>query len=102
MTTPSSSPAPARSSSSAAVPPASGFSRLWRWLLPIGLGVIAAAYAVGVFDTSARPAWMFVVGLVIALAGAASLSVRLVERGRARFVEIEETIEAKFEEVRKS
>ena len=81
--------------------PPSPFERLWRILLPTGAALVVAALGLGVIDTSARPAWLFVVGLIVTVIGAASLAVRLVNRGQAKFAEFEQRLDAEIEKVRK-
>ena len=81
--------------------PAPTFTRLWRTALPIALAVIAVAFALGVVDTTARPAWIFVVGVLIGALGAASLVVHLVMRGREGLAAIERKIEDELEETRR-
>ncbi|MBV5264107.1 hypothetical protein [Pinisolibacter aquiterrae] len=77
-------------------PPPSGFARLWRILLPVGLGVIAVALLVGVFDSSSRPAWIFVIGAAITAVGAVSLILFLVAKSRQGIAVIETEIEEHF------
>lgn len=80
-----------------APPPPSAFARMWRWLLPAGIAVIAAAAGLGVFDTSAASAWIFVVGVVIALVGVASLAAHLFDLGRREVRELEQRLEAELD-----
>lgn len=77
-------------------PPPSGFARWWRTALPIGLATIAVALLFGVFDSSARPAWIFVVGAAVALVGVASLILFLVAKSRQGIAVIEAEIEERF------
>lgn len=84
-----------------APPPAPLLTRLWRRALPIAVAVIAAALALGVLDTTARPAWLFLVGAVIGVVGAASLVAHLVMRGREGLAAIERRIEDELEETRR-
>ncbi len=77
-------------------PPPSGFARLWRILLPVGLVVIAVALLVGVFDSSSRPAWIFVIGAAITAVGAVSLILFLVAKSRQGIAVIEAEIEEHF------
>ena len=74
------------------VPP-SGFSRLWRWLLPLGLGIVGLALALGVFDETGRPAVVFAVGVIVALVGVASLAGHLFDLGRREVRELEQRLE---------
>lgn len=74
------------------------FARAWRWLLPTALAIMAAAVAVGVFDTSAASAWLFVVGVVVGLVGLASLASRLFDLGRHEVRELEKRLEDKLDE----
>lgn len=79
-------------------PPPSGFARVWRTLLPTAIAVIGAALVIGVFDTSGRPAWIFVVGAAIGLAGVASLVLFLIAKSRRGIAVIEAEIEDRFGE----
>lgn len=90
---------------SSAVPPSplpapppepAGFALSWRALLPLGLAVIAAALVLGVFDTSARPAWVFVIGAAIALLGLASLLRFLYLKSRRGIAALEAEIEERL------
>ncbi|WP_333824227.1 hypothetical protein [Pinisolibacter sp.] len=91
----SSSPTPPPSSSPPAPPspPPSAFARAWRWLLPFGLAVIAAALGLGVFDTSAASAWVFVAGCLVGLVGLASLANHLFDLGRREVRDLEQRLE---------
>ena len=101
MSPPSSPPSPP--SPSPPSPAAPGrFERAWRLLLPLGLAVVASAYGLGVVDTTARPAWVFLAGAVVTLVGVASLAVRLVNRGAAKVAEFEQRLEDEIEKARKS
>lgn len=77
-------------------PPPSGFALLWKTLLPLGLTIVAAALLLGVFDTSARPAWIFVVGAAVALVGLASLLRFLYLKSRSGIAALEAEIEDRF------
>lgn len=79
-------------------PPPSGFARWWQRLLPIAVVVMALALLLGVFDTSARPAWIFVAGASVGLVGVASLIRFLVIKSRRGLAAIEATIEERFGE----
>lgn len=79
-----------------APPSPSGFARWWRTALPIGLVTIAVALLVGVFDSSARPAWIFVVGAAVALVGVVSLVLFLVAKSRRGIAVLEAEIEDRF------
>ena len=76
-------------------PPPSGFDsgRLWRILLPVGAAIMVGAVVVGVFDESGAPAWIFVVGGLVTLAGAASLAGHLFDLGRREVRELEQRLE---------
>ncbi|TBW34626.1 hypothetical protein EYW49_17930 [Siculibacillus lacustris] len=63
--------------------PRSLFGRLWRFFLPGAIALIAAAILTGVVDTTARPAWLFAGGVVIAMIGVVSLLRHLWDQGRA-------------------
>lgn len=89
MTTPT-SPAPLFTPP----PPPSRFQRVWRWALPTALVVVALSLALGVFDTTGRPAWLFLVGLGFGLLGVASLLTYLTMRSREGLAVLEEKIEA--------
>ena len=76
-------------------PPPSGFDfgRLWRVLLPVGAAIMIGAVVVGVFDESGAPAWFFVLGGLVVLAGAASLAGHLFDLGRREVRELEQRLE---------
>ncbi len=71
----------------------SRFSRLWRGLLPAGLAIVAAAFLLGVFDETGRPAWVFALGVIVALVGVASLASHLFDLGRREVRELEQRLE---------
>lgn len=75
-------------------PPPSRFQRVWRWALPTALAIIALALALGLFDTTGRPAWLFVIGVGFALLGVGSLLTHLVTRSREGLAVLEDKIEA--------
>lgn len=79
-------------------PPPSGFALLWRRLVPIGLVIVAIALLLGVFDTTSRPAWIFVVGAAITIVGLASLARFLYLKSRQGIAAIEAEIEERFGE----
>ncbi len=89
MTTPT-SPAPLFTPP----PPPSRFQRVWRWALPTALVIIALALALGLFDTTGRPAWLFLIGLGFGLLGTASLLTYLTMKSREGLAVLEEKIEA--------
>jgi hypothetical protein len=74
-----------------------GFSALWRWLLPAAIAMIGAAVLTGIFDTTARPAWLFAGGVLIAVIGVGSLLRNLIDQGRAEAARIEARLAEKFE-----
>lgn len=74
-------------------PPPAGFALVWKRLVPLGLVIIALALLLGVFDTSARPAWIFIVGAAIGLVGLASLLRFLYLRSRSGLAALEAEIE---------
>jgi hypothetical protein len=61
--------------------------------LPIGLAIAAAALGLGVIDTTAASAWIFVAGCVVALVGLASLANHLFDLGRREVRELEQRLE---------
>lgn len=71
---------------------------MWRALLPIGIGIVAIAFLLGVFDTSARPAWIFVLGTAISLVGLASLGRFLYLKSRQGIAALEAEIEERLGE----
>ena len=79
----------------ASAPPA--FARVWRLLLPAGLAVMAAAAALGVFDTTAVSAWIFVAGGVVGIVGVASLALHLFVLGRRGVDALEKRLEDEFD-----
>lgn len=79
-------------------PPPAGFALMWRALLPIGIGVIAIALLLGVFDTSSRPAWVFVAGAAIGIVGVASLGRFLYLKSRQGIAALEAEIEERLGE----
>ncbi|NLH82389.1 MAG: hypothetical protein GX458_16305 [Phyllobacteriaceae bacterium] len=86
------------SSATAAPPPPTGFARAWRFLLPLALAIVALAFALGVFDTTARPAWTFVVGAGVGLVGLASLGRFLYAKSRQGLAELEDEFDRRFGE----
>jgi hypothetical protein len=83
-------------------PPPSGFALAWRRLVPIGLVIVALALLVGVFDTTGRPAWIFVVGAATTIVGLASLARFLYLKSRSGIAALEAEIEERLGEERKS
>lgn len=81
-------------------PPASLFARLWRIAIPLGVAIMATALLLGVFDTSARSAWLFVLGAVVGLLGLASGASRLFDLGRGEVRELEQRLERTLDERR--
>lgn len=73
--------------------PPAGFSRLWRWLLPLGLGIVGLAVALGVFDETGRPALIFAAGVIVVLIGVVSLANHLFDLGRREVRELEQRLE---------
>ena len=71
----------------------SRFAGLWRGLLPAGLAIVAAAFVLGIFDETGRPAWVFAVGVMVALVGLASLAGHLFDLGRREVRELEQRLE---------
>jgi len=86
-------PSPTSPSPSPATPTASRFARLWRLAVPAGLAIMAAALALGIFDTTAASAWIFVAGVVVGLVGVASLAVHLFDLGRGEVAALEKKLE---------
>ena len=78
-------------------PETPAFARAWRLLLPVSLVVMGVAAAFGVFDTTARSAWVFVAGAAIGIVGLASLILRLVISARRGVAAIEARIEDEIE-----
>ena len=79
-------------------PPPSGFARAWRFLLPIGGAIVALAYLLGVFDTTGRPAWVFLAGALVVVVGLGSLGRFLFLRSRQGLAVLEAEIEERFGE----
>ena len=79
-------------------PPPGGFARAWRFLLPIGGAIVALAYLLGVFDTTGRPAWIFLAGALVVVVGLASLGRFLYLRSRQGLATLEAEIEQRFGE----
>lgn len=77
------------------------FERSWRILLPLGVAIAAAAAGLGVFDTTARPAWGFLIGIAVGLVGAASLIVHALRRGAATVADLEQRLEDEIGKARK-
>lgn len=75
-----------------------GFARAWRVLLPVALAIAALALLLGVFDTTARPAWTFVVGAAVGLVGLASLGRFLYLKSRQGLAELEDEFDRRFGE----
>ena len=73
-------------------PRPSRFGALWRWFLPVAIALIGSAVMTGVFDSTARPAWLFGGGIVVALIGVASLFRHLFDQGRAEMRAAEERL----------
>ncbi|MDK9697138.1 MAG: hypothetical protein OEL76_12155 [Siculibacillus sp.] len=88
----------APTSGSSVPPPSTGFARAWRRLLPAGIVVMAAATGLGVLDTTATSAWIFVAGVAIGLVGLASLAGHLFDLGRREVRELERRLEDELEE----
>lgn len=84
------------------LPPTTGFARAWRLLLPIALVIVALAFLLGVFDTTARPAWTFVVGAGVGLVGLASLGRFLYLKSRQGLAELEDELDRRFGEETKT
>ena len=59
---------------------------------------MALALLLGVFDTTARPAWTFVVGVIVGVAGFASLGYFLYLKSRRGLAEIEDEFDRRFGE----
>ncbi|WP_407051428.1 hypothetical protein [Methyloraptor flagellatus] len=53
------------------------FATLWRFLLPIAIALLASAVVTGFADTTARPAWIFGLGIVLGLIGGVSFLMHL-------------------------
>jgi hypothetical protein len=62
-----------------------GFSRSWRYLLPVAFVLIGIAVLMGLFETHAAPAWVFLIGLVVLIAGIASVGTRAFLKARGAF-----------------
>ena len=82
-----------------AAPPSrpSGFARMWRLLLPIAVAIMGVALLIGVFDTSAASAWIFVAGALVGLVGIASLAGHLFDLGRREVRDLEKRLEDELE-----
>ena len=78
-------------------PPPSRFARSWRWLLAIGLAIMAAAAGLGVIDSTAVSAWIFVAGAVVGIVGLASLATHLFDLGRREVRALEKRLEDELE-----
>lgn len=84
--------------SPSSIPAPTGFARAWRVLLPIALVIVALAFLLGIFDTTARPAWTFVAGAAVGLVGLASLLRFLYLKSRRGLAELESEIDRRFGE----
>ncbi|MEJ1161302.1 hypothetical protein [Prosthecomicrobium sp. N25] len=58
------------------------FATSWRFTLSAGILLVVVALAAGVFSSGAAPAWIFVAGAVLVLAGLVAIGVGMWLRAR--------------------